>query len=299
MLLGVVHHLLLTGRRDDPLAAFYASLTAEPGPPEAAFPAFRAFCLGNAEAVAGLLRRRVVGTNEVGRAACLLPAFADIAARAPGPLHLVEVGASAGLNLLWDRFAYDYGPAGRLGPRGAPLTLDCQVRGTGLPPLPAALPSVGARIGIDSMPLDPADPEDAAWLCALVWPEQRARAERLTAALALAARLRPQVIAGDGSELLPRVAGTLPRDGTLCVFHSFTLNQFGEVARDRFEAVLRSLARARPLFRLALEWGAGPAPELTLTRYDDRGAERRQLARCEAHGAWLEWLAPDTGDRRA
>jgi hypothetical protein len=168
-----------------------------------------------------------------------------------------------------------------------------------MPPLPADLPSVGGRIGIDTVPLDPADPEDAAWLRALIWPEQRARAERLATALALTAELRSEVIAGDGVELLPQVAADLPQDGTLCVYHAFTLNQFGEEARAAFDAVLRNLARKRPLFRLALEWGEGPAPELTLTRYDDRGAERRQLARCEAHGAWLEWLAPDTENRRA
>jgi hypothetical protein len=168
-----------------------------------------------------------------------------------------------------------------------------------MPPLPAALPAVGRRVGIDTLPLDPTDPEDAAWLRALVWPERRARAERLSAALALAARLRPEVIAGDGTELLPQVAGALPRDGTLCVYHAFTLNQFGEAARAQFDTVLRGLGQTRPLFRIALEWGEGPAPDLTLTRYDDRGTGREHLARCDAHGAWLEWLAPDPGGRRA
>lgn len=289
MLFAAVHALLLAGDRDHPLAAFYASLTAVPAAPEGAYPAFVDFCRRREPEIIALLDRRVVSTNEVRRAACLLPAFAVMVACAPGPIHMVEVGASAGLNLLWDRYAYDYGGAGRLAPPRAPLTLSCESRGSGPLPLPAQMPLVRRRVGIDPVPLDPGDPEDAAWLRALVWPEQADRVQRLETALRLAAALRPEVIAGDVHDRLPEVAAALPAGGTFCVFHSFTLNQFSAAARDRFETVLGRLGRARRLYRIALEWGTAAAPELRLIRYDSDGSEPRLLALCDAHGAWIDW----------
>lgn len=292
MLFAAVHFLLLHDKAVHPLAAFYASMTSEPEPPDEAFPAFQDFCHARAPDIVGLLCHRVVNTNEVRRTACLLPAFATVALESPTPLHLVEVGASAGLNLLWDCYAYDYGAAGRLGPENAQLRLSCDVRGDHRPPIPSLLPEIGRRLGIDTVPQDPADPEDAAWLRALVWPEQRARAERLSAALRLAARVRPKVIRGDGTTALPNAAASMPADGTLCVFHSFTLNQFSAEACGRFLETLRTLARARPLFQIGLEWGEVPVPELVVSRHDATGTLGKRLALCDAHGAWIEWLHP-------
>ncbi len=224
------------------------------------------------------------------RSACLLPGFARVTEAAGGPLQIVEVGASAGLNLLWDRYAYDYGPAGRLGAKDAPLTLACELRGRA-PPLLRRLPAVGQRIGIDLMPLDPGDAADAAWLRALIWPEQRERAARLATALALAAKERPKVIAGDALACLPDALAALSKAGTLCVTHAFTLNQFSPQAREGFQTLLARIGRQRPLYQVSLEWGGGAAPELRLTRHGAAGPSRETLARCDAPGAWLEWLA--------
>lgn len=292
MLFAAVHFLLLRGDSGHPLAGFYASLTPEPASPHEAFPAFQDFCRSHAPDVAGLLRHRVVSTNEVQRTACLLPAFAAVARESPAPLHLIEVGASAGLNLLWDRYAFDYGGADMLGPADAPLRLMCEPRGDHKPLLPAVLPKIGRRLGIDPVPLDPRDPEDAAWLRALVWPEQTARAERLSAALQLVAEAGPEVIKGEGTAHLPNAVASMPAVGTLCVFHSFTLNQFSAEARSGFLETLRRLGRDRPLFQIGLEWRGAAAPELVMTRYDATGRSSRCLALCDAHGAWIEWLHP-------
>lgn len=292
MLFAAVHFLLLQGRAVHPLSAFYPSLTPEAAPPRDAFPAFRVLCLEEQATIAAILAHRVVSTNEVGRSAALLPAYARAAERAGGgPLHLIEVGASAGLNLLWDRYAYDYGPAGEIAVPGAALTLRCEAQGAPLP-LPAALPRVASRVGIDPEPLDPADPDHAAWLRALVWPEQRERARRLEAALALAAAGRPDIVKGSALEHLPALVRALPPSGTPCISHAFTLNQFDPAARDAFEALLGTLGGDRPLIRVALEWGTGPAPELTLSRYDGRSAAVERLAFCDPHGAWIDWRAP-------
>src|SRR5215212_8705594 len=120
LLLAAVHYLLLRDP-DQPLAAFYPSLTPEPDTTGDPYPAFHAFCLAQRDAMHTLLTTRLVQTNEVRRCALLLPAFARAAWRAPDrPLALVEIGPSAGLNLLWDRYGYDYGPGGQAGDPASP-----------------------------------------------------------------------------------------------------------------------------------------------------------------------------------
>jgi len=277
---------------DQALATFYPSLTAKPHPPEEAFPAFRDYCAAQKDAITALLTSRVVSTNEVQRCACLLPAFGLVAERSDAPLQLIEVGASAGLNLLWDCYAYDYGAAGLLAPTDARLHLTCAVKSAPESfPLPSAMPQVGTRLGIDPFPLDAGDAEDLAWLRALIWPEQSTRAERLTAAAALAVDADLRMLAGDAIEVLPEALTTLPAEGAVCLYHSFTLNQFPSEARARFIALLEELGRDRLLHRIGLEWGTGEAPELTLTRHEGSGMPSEHLALCDAHGSWLSWTA--------
>jgi len=297
MLFAAVRALLLGSAADDPLNRFYADLTAKPAPARRAFPVFRAFCLRHNAVLADILSKRVVSTNEAARSACLMPAFAQAAAGNGGlPLHLVEIGASAGLNLVWDRYAFDYGSGRRVGDIGgdvaARVSLKCLPRGRRSPPIPATLPAVASRVGIDRQPMDAGREADAHWLRALVWPEQAGRAERLTQALAVVRADPPLIVEGDAMACLPPVLAEIPRNGTVCLYHSFTLNQFPPAARQVFEALMVSLAGDRPFVRVGLEWGDGPAPELRLYAYRDGKVAARLLAYCDPHGAWIEWLAP-------
>ncbi|MEU4427041.1 DUF2332 family protein, partial [Actinoplanes sp. NPDC024001] len=123
------------------------------------------------------IRARATQTNEPGRCALLLPVLAAL----PQPLALLEVGTSAGLNLFPDRYAYRYGTR-HLG-TGEPM-LDCVLTGTAPP---ARVPEIVWRAGLDLNPLHVTDPADAAWLRALIWPEQDHRRARLRAAARIAA----------------------------------------------------------------------------------------------------------------
>lgn len=291
MLFGAVHYLLQSGA-DHPLRTFYPSLVASPRPPADAFPHFRDFCLAQADAIGAVLRRRGVNTNEVARCAVLLPGFHRIAERGGEPLHLVEIGCSAGLNLRWDSYAYDYDDGRRYGDPASPVVIACALRGSRRPPLPDRLPAIGRRVGIDLAPLDPDAAADAAWLRALIWPEHKARAERLDAAIALSHARPVDLRTGDGVALLPEIVRALPANGTVCVFHSFAVVQFAQEQRAAFEAALSGLSRHRPIFRLGLEWdSAAEEPRLHLHRYADGQAHVELLARCDAHGAWVERLA--------
>lgn len=171
-------------------------------------------------------------TNEAGRCAVLLPALAAI----PGPLALLEVGASAGLCLYPDRYAYRYtaadGTVAILEPETpSDVTLDCEL--TDAAP-PTGLPEVVWRRGIDLNPLDAADPATVDWLEALIWPEHDDRRARLRAAAAVAASDPAPIVAGDLNELIRDAAASAPADATLVVFHTAVLAYLAPEDRARF-----------------------------------------------------------------
>jgi hypothetical protein len=291
LLLASVHHLLLRGAEDSGLRAYYPDLCEIPAPAVEAFPAFRAFCLSQEAAILELMARRGVTTSEVQRSACLLPGFLVFAAEAPA-FHLLDVGAGAGFNLLWDRYAYDYGDGTTLGRRGqAQLLLRIELRGTAKPPLHKPLPKLLSRLGIDLEPPDLEDPLARDWLRALVWPEQPERRLRLEQAMDIVQRERPAIIAGDALEILPKLLAGLPAGEAACVSHAFCLNQLDETTRRRFDGNLRRASQQRLLGRVSLEWPRrSRAPELRLRRYLGGASSTQHLARADAHGAWLEWL---------
>jgi hypothetical protein len=295
LLLAAVHYLLLRGA-DHALAAFYASAASPTAVPTGdPMPAFRSFCLEHRPALMELVSTGLVQTNEPQRCAVLLPAFATVARLTGGtPLALIEVGASAGLNLLFDRYGYDYGAGRFVGDPEAPVRLACTLRGSGLPPIHAGMPHVGARVGIDLNPIHADTPQGMLWLRALVWPEHPERAARLQQVLALAQRKPPPLIAGDALTALPQVVAEAPAGLALCVFHTATLAHFPPDARECFRSLLPELARQRDLFWLASESSGEPGRQgqyaTILTAFQNGGRTEHRLAYSHPHGVWLEWV---------
>ncbi len=287
---AAIHVLLLQGQAH-PLAAFYPSLTATPEAPQRAYPVLRAFCRDHADAIRHQLTTRINQTNEVGRCAYLMPAFTRISQLAQArPLALVEIGASAGLNLMWDHYGYDYGEGVVYGQLQSPVQVTCALRGARRPPLPESMPDVVHKIGLDLNAIDLRDEDQALWLRALVWPEQRQRAELLRQAIDVARQHPPELRSGDGVAMLPDILNAVPQGTALCVFHTHVLNQFSAEARDRFATLLEAHAATRDLYWLSAEWLSGEHLQLTLTTWPQGQIQQRQLAACHHHGQWLEWL---------
>jgi hypothetical protein len=193
--------------------------------------AFHDYVVTNWPAIQAEMRTRATQTNEAGRCAILLPVLAAL----PQPLALLDVGASAGLCLYPDRYAYRYGDH-QIG-TGDPV-LSCVA--TGMAP-PADRPEVVWRAGLDLNPLDVTDPADVAWLEALIWPEHAHRLARLRAAAALAAAEPPLLVRGDLVDDLPALAAQAPPDATLVVFHTSMLYQVPPPRREAFAEVVRGL----------------------------------------------------------
>ncbi len=227
-------------------------------------------------------------TNEAARCALHVPALAGI----DGPLALLEVGTSAGLCLYPDRYSYRYPGHPQLDPADGPseVVLDCTTAGP--VPVPALMPEVVWRAGIDLNPLDLTRPEDVAWLDALIWPEHDDRRVRLQAAARIAAADPPRIITGDLNERLAALAAEAPADATLVVFHTAVIAYLDEPARARFVDTVRAL----PGHWLSVEARSIiPGIEVRSDVENDSidfvlALDGLQLAWAQPHGRALTWV---------
>jgi hypothetical protein len=253
--------------------------------------AFRAVLVERWDEIRDVILSHQTQTNEAARCATLLPLLAGL----PQPLALLEVGSSAGLCLLPDHYRYDYGD-GVFGPPDSPVLLRCDARGGA--PVPAAVPEVAWRAGIDLNPIDVNDPAAVGWLEALVWPDEEERLERLRAAIGVARADPPPLTQGDLVECLADVASKAPSDATLVVFHTAVLTYLSAADRDRFATEVRRLG-ATWVANEAL--GVLPSVEAKLRSGETDGRlgdfllsrNGEPVAWTDTHGTWVEWR----GDR--
>jgi hypothetical protein len=229
-------------------------------------------------------------TNEVGRSAALIAGLAVAVERLQLPLDVLELGASAGLNLLLDRFSHRLGTT-RI---GADSDVRLAPAWTGGSP-PAILPRIIARAGVDQSPLDVRNPATAERLIAYVWADQAERVARIEAAIAIAREGAMLVERGDAADWLEERLETRQSGGVLrVVMHSVFWQYMDAPIQERIEtAIRRSGERATadtPLAWLSFE----PGPSLWTMALALRlwpGGEESCLAHCHPHGAWIKWLA--------
>ncbi|SDJ47780.1 hypothetical protein SAMN05444157_3554 [Frankineae bacterium MT45] len=229
-----------------------------------------------------------VQTNEAARCATLLPVLAAL----PQPLSLIEVGASAGLCLYPDRYAYRYRAASGDHKVGtSAVVLACAV--TGAAPLPSTLPQVAWRAGIDLNPLHADRADDRRWLECLVWPEHTERASRLEQALDLVAADPPRIDTGDLLTDLPKLVADAPSDTTVVVFHTAVLAYVPPPARDEFTRLMQRLRDTRDVHWISNEVPGivagtdlhiGPPARCVLAH------NQRPLALAGPHGQSLDWI---------
>jgi hypothetical protein len=303
--LAAVHDLVLAGASPS-LAAVYRGAA-----PAADAPAlFRAAVLDNRSHVLEVLHTRFVQTNECGRSPALALGLAATAALLGATPHvLVDAGASAGLNLLYDRYRLEVGEHGVWGDPSSPVVCPCAV--SGRPPVPvASLVTAPMRVGLDRSPVDVSDPIAARWLLACTWPDT-GRLERTRAAIDIAASAPPDVRGGDlVDDLAPLVASSSDAagGGLACVVTSWAFGYLDVPQRAAFVAALTDAGRSRPIAWLSLEhpqavpgleaggppvtrFGSGPSL-IGLTAFGTDGIElQRPLAHVHPHGSALEWIA--------
>ena len=276
---------LLDGRQDESLARHYERVARGDSPANGLARAFTRFCAQNEAAIIELAQTRRVQTNEIRRCSYLMPAFGAAHLDAGQmPLALIDVGASAGLNLLWDSYRYRYSDGSRFGPPVSEVVIDCELRNQ-MPQIPRELPEVIFRRGVDLNPVDLSDDDEYRWMMALVWPDHPDRAALLRAARRVWLSNPPRVERGDALDVLPHILDQVPPEAALCVFHCHTLNQFPPAARSAFYELLRRKSYERRVYHVSSEG------EYMLVSRIARGASDTILAaRRNAHGRWIEWL---------
>ena len=287
---GFLHHSVLTGAAAE-LGRVYPGRGA-PWTMERIWPIARDWLAVNHAAAQAFLVSPPQ-TNEVRRSIALLPGFLKLAALYPGPMHLLELGASAGLNQNWDRFSYQTQSWSRPGSSNVHIDTDW----SGAPPEhPDAEVLIASRAACDQSPIDVRDPAKALRLKSYVWPDQAERLARLDAAIVLARVTGVRVDTADAAEWLAAKLDARPETGLTVIYHSVFLQYPpAEVRRALLEMTLAAGAGAtpeRPLAWLCFEPGAffqgpdqvgiNPNDFITYLKVWPGGEERR-LLRSDGH----------------
>jgi hypothetical protein len=257
------------------------------GAPLGPYREFRDWLVDNWPAVAAEALARATQTNEPRRLTAIMPVLAGL-----GPeVALLEIGASAGLCLYPDRYSYDYS-GHRVDPGDGPSPVLLSTDVTGSVPLPRHPPRVLWRAGLDLNPLDVTNPDDVGWLETLVWPEQTERRRRLEAAMAIARRDPPRLVAGDAVAGLTELAADAPAGVPLVIVSPAVLVYLAPKEREAFATAVTghgrwiSLDGAGVLPGVDAQLPHPPVPgEFTVS------LDGRPVARCGAHGQTLGWLA--------
>lgn len=242
--------------------------------------------------------------NEVSRCAYLVLALAVVAADSSAPLAVVDVGASAGLNLNFDLYSYDYGLR-KIG--SSAVTIHAELHGDA--PVPSAVPKPAWKLGIDRHPIGVHDPTALRWLRAFIPADDTVRRERLDAALAMARENPAPVVAANAVDVA-RLAAEAPGSCALTIITTAVLMYLPTEERRRFRRAVEKLAATRTLYWIACEppavleslgddiartigdidLSAGFVGPLVLL--DGRPLRPRLLAHTGPHAQWIRWAEP-------
>lgn len=309
-LFAAVRFLLLGGAAH-PLADAYAAIARRSavvagGEADDLIACFVDFVGSHRDEVIDAMAFRSIQTNEPARCAHIAACLALVQQR-HGPIALLDVGTSAGLNLQVDRCRIDYGPVAT-GPVDSPLHLACRLLGDGVAPVAQEPPAIDWRHGIDLAPIDLDDEPSRRWLRSCVWIDQRERNERLVDAIALARANPVDITTGDAVDDLAAVLAMAPPELHLAVVTTWVVSNFDTDQRTAFDWALADAGR--PISWISLDHPsviAGiPRPDdtpddritpsvLGLVTYTGDGASTREfLGWGHHHGSWLDWRGPQS-----
>lgn len=196
-------------------------------------------------------------TNEAGRSASIMAGLLWLAQHVVPRFELLELGASAGINTMIDRYFYELGGVS-VGPAASPMQIRPEWRGKGSPPAPPEGFAITGVRGCDVAPIDLSDPRAALRLKAYVWPDAPARLERIDAAIQLAAQSAPDVVKADAAEFIEAALAKSQEPGTTrAIFHSIMWQYMPAQTQDQITKLFADYgARAtadKPLAWVSLE----------------------------------------------
>lgn len=259
--------------------------------------------INDAAIVAGVVRRHEAAllpwldgppqTNEAGRSANFIAAMLWLTEQGlPPRFECLEIGSSAGINLMLARYHYDLGGV-QVGPQPGVMAFTPEWRGRHPPQHKI---EIAGTKGCDVAPVDLTDPAQALRLKAYIWPEHRVRFERMEAAIAAAREEKPDIVQMNAADFVetelakPQAAGTVRLLMHSIVWQYVPADQQARVTAAMEAAGMRATTE-RPLAWIALEANRTVHSHELVVRYWPGGDAPKLLGRSHAHGAWVEWLA--------
>jgi len=282
---GALHHLFLTGDAPE-LGPVYAGELTD----QAAIDAIAVDLVQRFDARLAPWLDGPPQTNEAGRAASIMAGLLWLAERLGPDVELNEIGASAGVNTMMDRYHFDLGGVG-VGPDTSPMQIRPDWKGPPPPAVPLAIHSIR---GSDIAPIDLSDPAQALWLKAYVWPDATARLARIDAAIALAGQQSPDLVQADAGAWVPQMLARPQQTGvTRVLYHSIMWQYLPPETRAGITAAMEqagaAATAATPLAWVRLETNRETFRHELAVRYWPGGGDWVQLAEAHPHGAWVEW----------
>lgn len=286
LLFGAVHYLLLKGQEHQ-LKEYYPSITRSPrNMDDETFGYFKGFCNTFRNEIVSILKNKLVQTNEVRRCAYLYPIFSLVYSKVKKPLSLIEIGTSAGLQLLWDKYSYSYGTEKIYGDRNSSVHISSELKGEHIPPFLPKSPPVASKIGLDLHISDLRNSEDYLWLKSLIWPEHQERLELFESASLCFGENPVELIEGDGVTLLTEVVESLPRDTIICIFHTHVANQIPEDLKFELLDKIKNIGNQRDVFHIYNNmWDR----KLHIDYFIDGLEYKQTIGNTDGHGRWFEW----------
>jgi len=284
-LTGALHNLLLTGE-DRRLEPVYAGLLTDQGQIDAI--------------VLELVRKYDTQllpwldgppqTNEAGRSWAFMSALKWLSVRLGPKFAMYELGASAGVNTMMDRYHFDLGGV-TAGPGDSPMRINPEWRGSPPPDAPVEIVSIR---GCDQSPIDLGDPAMSLKLKSYVWPEVNQRIGRIDAAIALAAEQPPQIAHQDAAPFVDEMLADSPQAGvTRVLFHSIVWQYIPQETRTHIAAAMSAAGAAAtadsPLAWVSLQTNRETFRHELRVRFWPGGEEAALLGCGHPHGAWVEW----------
>ena len=292
MIFAAVRRLLDGGAGSELLAAYPTDWNQSW--PSHCFELFREFVVENCRDIQRLLNTKNVQSNIVRRTSVLRCGLSASSAEfGNDEFTNIEIGASAGLTLMWQKLRYRYihpTETVGIGADDQSVAVETNIRGGSVRKLLDATPKVVRDIGVEIAPVDIEDVDSVSWLRALIWPEHDDNRRLFDVVLELAREAPPEIKAGDAITVLPELIDSTS-EGAVNVYHSHTLNQFTQEAKVELDSILCGESVSKKINRLGFEGSGRGYSVLSLTTYRDGDlVKTKDLAHCEPHGRWIEWL---------
>ena len=288
---GAVHYLLLRNPTVK-LAAYYPSIS-EGLVEELPFGLFKEFCLSNSAEIIEILKTKIVQTNALNRTAYLMPIIYSLFEDGE-KVNLIDIGASAGLNLNFDMYEYNYGNDCKFGKSS--VNIKSEIKGGELPKFSNNI-KINKKIGVDQNPLNIKETDSSAWLKALIWPDLTERFKRIENVINLAQKTTIELIKAQRIDDFKTIILAQDINTPLVIYHTHVLYQFTQKGRTSFRAMIDSMGETRDLFYLAAEGSTILSNNyhqkgvlVELIRYKNGKKTNQLMAETNGHADWIKWI---------